>query len=131
MSASAPKPRRASPKVKHLSWLLPLVLAACVSHAPGLQNGGIGTIAGGVTAGLGDDEARRKIFAEAARLTVDHGYRYFILLPMARVPGARPDVLPAIHAGQPQRFQIVHRASVRGAQVWDAYRFLIRQPRAR
>jgi hypothetical protein len=133
MSAFAPKSRPAAPRGKRLSLVLPLVLAACVSHAPSLQNGDIGTIAGRETAGLGDNDARRKVLAEAARLTVDHGYRYFVILPVARLPGAKIDAVPTIHAGQAQRFQIVRRASASrsGDQVWDAYRLLTRQPKSR
>ena len=117
------------------SLLLLLGLAACVSPAPRLEPGGIGTIAAKETSGLSDEEARRAVLARAASLTVDHGYRYFVMLPpAANPPGtARTNAMAAIRAGQPQRFQILRRAtSARaGQQVWDAYRLLTRKSEAR
>ena len=124
MSAFAPKVRRAPLGRRGLLLLLPLMLAACVSHAPPLQNGNIGVVAGKETAGLDDKAATQKVLAEAARLTVDHGYRYFTLLPGAKTSGAAPrDV---IHAGQTVQFQILRRARP-GRGVWDAYRLLTRR----
>ncbi len=106
--------------------LLLLGLAACVSPAPRLQPGGIGIIPSKDTAGLNDEMARSKALKEAARLTVDHGYRYFVLLPAANLPTARAGAAAgAVGAGQPVRFQILHRSpSPRAAGVWDAYRLL-------
>jgi len=113
-------------------------MAGCVSPAPRLQPGGIAIIAGKDTAGLDDEAARGKVLSEAARLTVDHGYRYFVLLPAAKLPAtrlsaARTDVAAAtIRAGQAQRFQVVRRAPS-GARpgLWDAYRLLAQKSPSR
>ena len=114
----------------HLTLLLLLALTACVSPAPRLAAGGIGIVTAKQTAGLSDEAARREVLARAARVTIDHGYRYFILLPAANQPAARTGTAATIHAGQAQRFRIVRRAPA-GAEVWDAYRLLTRNSAAR
>ena len=122
MSAFAPKVRPL--RRGGLLLLLPLMLAACISHAPPLQNGNIGVVAGKETAGLDDKAAAQKVLVEAARLTIDHGYRYFTLLPGAKTSAtASRDV---IHAGQTVQFQILRRARP-GRGVWDAYQLLTRR----
>ena len=128
MSASAPNPRRAI-WGKGLQLLLPLMLSACVSHVPPLQNGNIGVIAGKETAGLDEKAATPQVLVVAARQTVDHGYRYFTLLPgLPGPPGAKaggPAPANILHAGQNVRFQILRRARA-GRGVWDAYQVLAR-----
>ena len=123
MSASAPKSRRIPLLGGCLLLLLLPALAACVSHAPRLQNGNFGVVAGKETAGLDDKAATDKVLVEAARLTVDHGYRYFTLVPGGKASGTAPRDL--IHAGQNVQFQILRRARP-GRGVWDAYRLLTR-----
>ena len=102
----------------------------CVSPVPRLQSGDIGIIAGKDTVGLNDETARGKALSEAARLTIDHGYRYFVVLPATNIPAARTNTATAIvRAGQPMRFQIMHRnPSPRAPGIWDAYRLLAQKP---
>ncbi|MGZ5926586.1 MAG: hypothetical protein ACXWLJ_07895 [Rhizomicrobium sp.] len=105
-----------------------LILAACVSRAPPLRGGQIGLISGRETVGLSSNAARNKVLAEAARLTVDHGLRYFILLPapqMAASP-ARPQRAgadTAIRPGVDVTFRALRKDPV-GGGAWDAYRVL-------
>ena len=105
-----------------------LILSACVSRAPPLRGGQIGLISGRETVGLSSDAARNKVLAEAARLTVDHGLRYFILLPapqMAASP-ARPQRAgadAAIRPGTDVTFRALRKNPVDGG-AWDAYRLL-------
>lgn len=132
MSASPRAPDHSVFRGSSLALLLVLELAACASPAPRLQAGEIGVIAGQQTTGLSDEAARRKVLSIAARLTVDHGYRYFVILPAAIPPGAKAakvDSTTAIHAGQAQHFQIVRRATASraSAPVWDAYGLLTRR----
>jgi hypothetical protein len=103
-----------------------LVLSACVSRAPPLRGGQIGLISGRQTAGLSSDAARNKVLAEAARLTVDHGLRYFILLPapqMANAPAQRTSADAAMRPGVDVSFRALRKEPV-GGGAWDAYRLL-------
>ena len=106
------------------------LLAGCVSHMPPLRAGQVGTISGRDTAGLANDAAEKKVLAEAARLTVDHGYRYFVILsgsPQASGPAARPGPAgTAIRPGADVRFRALSKDQIgRGATgVFDAYRLL-------
>jgi hypothetical protein len=110
-----------------------LILSACVSRAPPLRGGQIGLISGRETAGLSNDAARNKVLAEAARLTVDHGLRYFILLPAPQMANsaARPQragVDTAIRPGVDVTFRALRKDPV-GGGAWDAYRLLsVRKP---
>ena len=126
MSASAPVSRRVAFRRHRLALLLPLMLGACMAHAPALQNGTIGVIAAKETAGLDEKAATQKVLVEAARQTVDHGYRYFTLLPgppAAKAGAPAPAV--GLHAGQAVRFQILRHPRA-GKGVWDAYKLLVR-----
>ena len=105
-----------------------LVLSACVSRAPPLRGGQIGLISGRETVGLSSDAARNKVLAEAARLTVDHGLRYFILLPAPQMPTspARPQRAgadTAIRPGTDVTFRVLRKEPV-GGGAWDAYGLL-------
>jgi hypothetical protein len=103
-----------------------LVLSACVSRAPPLRGGQIGLISGRQTAGLSSDAARNKVLAEAARLTIDHGLRYFILLPapqMANALAQRTSADTAMRPGVDVTFRALRKEPV-GGGAWDAYRLL-------
>ena len=94
------------------------LLAGCIGHMPALRAGQIGTISGRQTAGLANDAAQKKVLAEAAQQTVDHGFRYFVILPapppatpgMAARP-APPDTV--IRPGMDVRFQGAQQESDR------------------
>ena len=125
MSASAPVFRRVALRRHGLILLLPLMQGACMAHAPALQNGTIGVIAGKETAGLDEKAATQKVLVEAARQTVDHGYRYFTLLPGPPAKAGAPAPAMGLHAGQSVRFQILRHPRA-GRGVWDAYKLLVR-----
>ena len=107
------------------------LLAGCIGHMPALRAGQIGTISGRQTAGLANDAAQKKVLAEAAQQTVDHGFRYFVILPapppanpgMAARP-APPDTV--IRPGMDVRFRALSKNQIgRGTiGVFDAYRLL-------
>lgn len=114
-----------------VSVLLSLgLLAGCIGHLPPLRAGQVGTISGRETAGLANDAAEKKVLAEAAQLTVDHGYRYFVILPgPPQVSGlaARPGPAgTAIRPGTDVRFRALSKDQIgRGTTgVFDAYRLL-------
>jgi hypothetical protein len=106
------------------------LVAGCVSHLPPLRAGQMGVISGRETAGLADNAAQSKVLAEAARLTVDHGYRYFVILPAparsaAGSAAARPTpgALP-IRPGLDVSFRPLRNDQAGRPGVFDAYRLL-------
>ncbi len=114
------------------------LLAGCIGHMPPLRAGQVGTISGRETAGLVPDAARKKVLAEAARLTVDHGYRYFVILPGPPQRNAAPGTVarpgPAdttIRPGMDVSFRALRKDQIgRGtAGVFDAYRLLESRPK--
>jgi hypothetical protein len=91
------------------------------------------TISGHQTAGLTPDETQRKVLAEASQQTLDHGFRYFLILPGAAPRNATPGaaVGTAVMApGMDVRFRILRKDQVqRGtAGLFDAYRLLNNKP---
>jgi hypothetical protein len=72
------------------------VLSACVGPAPAMRDSRTAVILGRVTAGLSAPDATRKALSEAAKITVDHGFRYFMIAnpqntsanAVAIIPGA-------------------------------------------
>jgi hypothetical protein len=112
--------------------LLSLALVAgCIGHMPPLRAGQVGTVSGRETAGLANDVAQRKVLAEAAQQTVDHGFRYFVILPATPLvnPGMAARPAPqdtVIRPGMDVRFRALSKDQIgRGAAgVFDAYRLL-------
>lgn len=114
------------------------LLAGCIGHMPPLRGGQVGTISGRETAGLAPDAAQKKVLAEAAQLTVDHGFRYFVILPgppqrspagIATRAGGPADT--AIRPGTDVSFRALRKDQIgRGtAGVFDAYRLLEARPK--
>jgi hypothetical protein len=54
-------------------------LSACIGPAPSMRDNRTAVISGRVTAGLSATDATRKALSEAAKITVDHGFRYFMI----------------------------------------------------
>jgi hypothetical protein len=71
---------------------------------PAMRAGNTITIPGRLTAGLNPADANSKAMSEAARLTVDHGFRYFMLAPGgpagAQVLPGKSIVLKLYHKGE-------------------------------
>lgn len=117
--------------------LLLTLLSACIGPMRPLRNGQIGTISGRTTAGLSTPAATKKILSQAAQLTVDHGLRYFVLLPSpdqqrnsaasipqrARIAGS---LGTSINPGVDVTFKAFRKGAISPniAGVWDAYRVL-------
>ncbi len=68
--------------------------------------------------------ARQFLLARAARLTVDHGYRYFAIVTPAIASGA-PDPI-ALKPGINLTIRLYRAGEARapGYRVWDAYMLL-------
>ena len=95
-------------------------LAGCVAHTP-LLHGTQLIVPAKVTTGLNSDDATHVALTEAARITVDHGYRYFALLPLGGVEQHRPF---AMTPGTPVRVQLLQTKHSGDGRVWDAYAIL-------
>jgi hypothetical protein len=70
------------------------VLSACIGPAPALRDGRTAVISGRVTAGLNTKDATTKALSEAAKVTVDHGFRYFMLVNPKNTTLSQAAVLP-------------------------------------
>lgn len=114
-------------------------LAGCVRHMPPLGEDQTITISGRETVGLANDAAQRKVLTEAAQQTVDHGFRYFAILPgpaqRASIPGtasAGAAIPTVIGPGMDVHFRVLRSDQVRRgtAGLYDAYRLLNGKPSA-
>lgn len=81
-------------------------LSSCVAPMPALRADRMVTIPGRLIAGLAPADATRKAMAEAARLTIDHGFRYFMLAPNG---SGAASVLP----GKNVVFKVYHKGDIR------------------
>jgi hypothetical protein len=120
--------------------LLVAVLCSCIGPAPRLKSGRIATISGHETAGLNSADASKKVLLEAARLTVDHGFRYFAIIgpPNPPTKHSGPDIsqarsIPALSSAASilvpgtditiKTFRVGEVGRNR-AGIWDAYQLL-------
>jgi hypothetical protein len=92
-----------------------LALQGCAHHQPVWAEGTLIRISGKASQGLAPEDAFRQLLAEAARVTVDHGHRYFVLVNApsgSRLqPGASLDI------------RMLHD-NKRSQGAFDAYRLL-------
>ena len=104
------------------------LLAACASHVPPLRADGTTVVAGSKTAGMSGPDAMRAVLAVGARLTVDHGARYFRIVGTESFYGTSSSVRPganvAIRVYQPGEIQ------PDAPGVWDAQQILTSGPPA-
>jgi hypothetical protein len=70
------------------------VLSACIGAAPAMRDGRTAVISGRVTAGLNTKDAAKKALSEAAKVTVDHGFRYFMIVNPKNTTVSQAAVLP-------------------------------------
>jgi len=55
------------------------LLSGCASHSPVLRGDRTALVSGKETAGMSQQEATQLLLGKAARLTVGHGFRYFVV----------------------------------------------------
>jgi hypothetical protein len=94
-----------------------IFISSCAVPMPAMRADHTVTIAGRLTAGLGPADANRKAMSEAARLTVDHGFRYFKFVGTPNGTAAAP-ALP----GKDIVFKAFHKGEIRPNTpgLWDA-----------
>lgn len=98
------------------------LLGGCVAHAPALLRGTQAVIPSKETAGLNPGQAADLVLKEAARITLDHGYRYFAILPVGGVAQQAPAF--TVTPGTPVRVQLLKTNRSRAGHVWEAYSIL-------
>jgi hypothetical protein len=106
-----------------VAGLLSLVLlSGCANHEAPLPNPRNAVISGKDTAGLSPADAQNLILAKAARLTVDHGFRYFALVNAPPAPTAMFTLTP----GASITIRLFHDGEVKPSKpgTWDAFRLL-------
>ena len=100
-----------------LTALCALALSACAHPIAPMRNDHTIMISGKRTAGNSDREAAQKMVIAAARMTLDHGFRYFEFVGAANSYGSGP---PAIRPGVDVTIRVYrtdpHRPGVRDAE---------------
>jgi hypothetical protein len=100
------------------------LLAGCAHHMPGLSANHMLMVSGRETQSMDAPGTRRFLLARAARLTVDHGYRYFAIVNPAIASGT-PDPVSLKPGGNLTiRLYRPGEARMPGYRVWDAYALL-------
>jgi len=100
------------------------LLAGCANHALPLQSPRTAVISGKDTAGLKQADAQEQILAKAARVTVDHGFRYFTLVNQ---PSSGPTATPATPSpGTSITIRLFRDGEIKSIRpgIWDAFRLL-------
>lgn len=106
-----------------ISLVLAVSLAGCASHEPIWHSKQrFVTIRLGDTASLSKEEASRRLLERAARVTVDHGYRYFAINVPSHPQGAAAS-LPS-RADFTIRMYMQGEVSAASPGLWDAFRLL-------
>ena len=97
------------------------LLFGCVSHAPIWENPRGVVVSGKDMAGLTPAAAYQAMLARAARLTVDHGYRYFTVTDPS-LPAKDGTLKPGANI----TIRVFHEGGTRypAPGVWDAFMLL-------
>lgn len=97
-------------------------LTACVNPAPAMRNERTAVISGRETAGYSQDDAVKKDLVLAAKMTVDHGFRYFRIVDPSRQNGRTGSIRP----GADVVITVFHEgeATAQTAGIWDAEEIL-------
>lgn len=100
------------------------LLFACARHMPPLSANHTLWVPGRDTASMTAPVIQRFLLARAARLTVDHGYRYFAIVAPA-IRSGTPDPI-GLKPGTDLTIQLFRPGEARrtGYRVWDAYALL-------
>jgi len=101
------------------------ILSGCAGHEPPLQNARTAVIPGRDTAGLSQADAQEEVLAKAARITVDHGFRYFSLVSVSS--SAQTATAPVtLSPGAGITIRLFRDGGIKPSRpgTWDAFRLL-------
>jgi hypothetical protein len=102
-----------------LGTLCSLALSACAHPVAPMQRDHTIAISGRDTAGYNTSDATQKTLNEAARLTLDHGFRYFQIVGSSNVYSGGP---PSIRPGADMTIKVYATGEINphSPGVWDA-----------
>lgn len=98
-----------------------IALSACAHPVPPMRNDRTVVISGKRTVGNNARDATQKILIQAARLTLDHGFRYFTIVGSPIANSIRSRAL-SIQPGADVTIKVYREGEIdpRSANVWDA-----------
>jgi hypothetical protein len=73
------------------------LLSACAGPAPAMRDSRTAVVSGRVTAGLSATDAARRALSEAAKITVDHGFRYFMIANPQNASASSVVIIPGVN----------------------------------
>ena len=98
------------------------LLSGCASHSPVWEGDRTALLSGKETAGMSQQNAVQLLLGKAARLTVDHGFRYFVVTatpsPEKQVSGDT-----GIRPGADITIRVFRDGEIKypAPRVWDAF----------
>lgn len=95
-----------------------LSLAGCVAHMAPLRADHVVVVSGKLTAGDAQPDAVRQALFQAAKLTVDHGYRYFRVLADDTGDGGLSAIRPGVNVAV--KLYAEGEIAPHSPGVWDA-----------
>jgi hypothetical protein len=118
--ATPPSGKQNSLRAAALSLILLLSLAA---YMPALRGDDVATISGRATAGYNPSDAVRKTLTIAAKITVDHGFRYFRIMGAAGGADGTASVRPGVAVA----IKLYGEGEIdpRSVGTWDAQNILM------
>jgi len=98
-----------------------LALSACAHPLPPMRSDRVVVISGKSTIGISAQDATQKMFIKAARLTLDHGCRYFTIVDSLNAYPNRTGA-PPIRPGANLAIRVYRQGEIdpRTPGVWDA-----------
>jgi hypothetical protein len=103
------------------------LIAGCASAVPPLGADQTAVIPGSATADQNAQDARRTVLTDAARITVDHGFQFFQIMPsQAAGMYSVPSYSTAIRPGADVTIKVYQQSDIpMGVQgLWDANKLL-------
>ncbi len=96
------------------------IAAACISRAPPMLDARTAVIPGRATAGYDSHAALDAVLVQAAKMTVDHGFRYF------RIADSEGGNAPSVRPGADVAIKVFRVGEVGPASpgIWDAQQIL-------
>jgi hypothetical protein len=108
-------------RITFIAALCGCALSACMSAAPKMLNERMAVISGRATVGDNPSNAARKTLIRAAAMTLDHGFRYFLIIRSQNAESIYGGVSP-IQPGVNLTIKLYREGEINPQRpgVWDA-----------